>query len=180
MRATAATLDEHERYHISFVNSVAFLEVTAEDLQPRDASENPQTLTQRCNSEADFEFQKQYFFVKLVAWFAMQGVAEKSEVEVVVNAACPGLCNTNKLHELPLSARLAMAVNYFIMGRSAGQGACTMIRATNLGRESHSKLWTNDQHPPPTALLANQQGEQLYLETWKESIGILENMLALP
>lgn len=130
--------------YMSFVNSVAHLEV-----KPADLSEE-QSLIERCGDAAKFDFQKQYFLVKLVAWFAVRAIAEKSGPgeKVIINANCPGLCKTNMLHELPLLFRIVMAITYFIMGRSAEQGARTMVSATGLGLESHGRFWTNDTYPP--------------------------------
>lgn len=149
--AAAAARGEAMPCHISFVNSIAHVEVKASDLPDPTASD--QTLIGRCNDKAQFDFQKQYFLMKLVAFFAMRGVAQKSGSghpgsQVVVHVTCPGLCKTNMLHELPFVARMIMAVTYFVMGRTPEQGAQTMVSATGLGPESHGKFWTNDQYPP--------------------------------
>lgn len=152
VRAAAAALpaegpvDEREFPTISFVNSVAHNEVVGGDV-PRD-----QSLVQRINDKARFDYVKQYFLVKLAGWYAMRGVAERSgdarAARVVVNATCPGLCKTNMLSGMPLLNRIVMAITYFIMGRTAEQGARTMISATALGPESHGRFWTNDTYPP--------------------------------
>ncbi|KAI0975799.1 hypothetical protein F4678DRAFT_484013 [Xylaria arbuscula] len=175
LRDTATAEGTTEPCYISFVNSVAHAEVKVADLPPTSSS---QTLVGRCDDEAQFDFQKQYFLVKLVAWYAMRGVADKSRSiapnnAVVVNATCPGLCKTNMVRDLPLGARVAMAVTYFIMGRSSEQGARTMVSATSLGPESHGKFWTNDIYPASSELLASELGESLYQKTWAEIMNIL-------
>jgi NAD(P)-dependent dehydrogenase (short-subunit alcohol dehydrogenase family) len=141
-----ATVDERTFPVISFVNSVAHNEVVDADV-PRD-----QTLVQRINDKMRFDNVKQYFLVKLAGWYAMRGVAERvgdaRAERVVVNASCPGLCKTNMLNGTPLLTRIIMAITYFIMGRTAEQGARTMISATALGPESHGRFWTNDTYPP--------------------------------
>lgn len=80
----------------------------------------------------------------------MRGIADRYHTDgrVVVSANCPGLCKTKMLHELSFGARAAMAVTYFIMGRSAEQGARTMVSATGLETESYGKFSTNDKYPP--------------------------------
>ncbi|KAI0388681.1 hypothetical protein F5Y17DRAFT_185952 [Xylariaceae sp. FL0594] len=175
--AAAAAKRDAGLCYISFVNSIAHVEVKPEDVPDPSSG---QTLIGRCNAKAQFDFQKQYFLVKLVAFFAMRGVAQRSgggSQHVVVNATCPGLCKTNMLHELPFIARIVMAVTYFVMGRSAEQGARTMISATGLGVDSHGKFWTNDQFPPTSKLLESERGEELYHETWNEVLTILRPYL---
>ncbi|KAI1249297.1 hypothetical protein MGN70_008909 [Eutypa lata] len=64
LQATAAaSADKRELCHLSFVNSVAHLEVKATDLSP------DQSLIERCNDKTKWNFEKQYFLAKLVAWF---------------------------------------------------------------------------------------------------------------
>ncbi|KAK6064320.1 short-chain dehydrogenase/reductase [Seiridium cupressi] len=175
LRETAASLPGSESVHMSFVNSVAHQEVKVADLAP------DQSLIQRANDQEKFDFQKQYFLVKLVAWFMTKGVAEwvapAEKSRIVVNANCPGLCKTNMLHELPLAASLAMSATYFIMGRASEQGARTMVSATGLGPDSHGKFWTNDAYPPPSELLASERGTSLYKETWNEALDIFRKHL---
>ncbi|KUJ09390.1 NAD(P)-binding protein [Mollisia scopiformis] len=105
LQATASESPHGEPSHLSFVNSIAHLEVKSTDLSP------DQTLIELCNDSSKWDFQKQYFL-------------------------------------LPLAAKAAMAVTLFVMGRSAEQGARTMVSATGLGPESHGKFWTNDIYPP--------------------------------
>ncbi|KAK3315765.1 hypothetical protein B0H66DRAFT_624438 [Apodospora peruviana] len=39
-------------------------------------------------------------------------------------------------------------VRYYFLGRSAEQGARTLVSATALGEESHGRFWTNDKYHP--------------------------------
>lgn len=144
LQATASELPIGESSHLSFVNSIAHLEVKPTDLSP------DQSLIEQCNGSTKFDFQKQYFLVKLVGWFAVRAIADKNgqEGKVVVNANCPGLCKTNMLNELLFTFKMAIALMYFIVGRSPEQGARTMVSATALGPESHGRFWTNDNYPP--------------------------------
>ncbi|TVY19257.1 Short-chain dehydrogenase sdnK [Lachnellula arida] len=173
LQATASESPHGEPSHLSFVNSIAHLEVKPTDISP------DQSLIERCNDSTKWDFQKQYFLVKLVAWFAMRAIADRStrEGRVIVNANCPGLCKTNMLHELPFAARTAMAATYFIMGRTSEQGARTMVSATGLGWESHGRFWTNDSYPPSSELLESEGADALYHKTSDEILGILRKHL---
>jgi NAD(P)-dependent dehydrogenase (short-subunit alcohol dehydrogenase family) len=141
LRETAASASPHGyQPHMSFLDSMAIFDV------PDDAlPSGGQTLLQRCDDEGKFNAIQQYYIVKLAAWYAIKGVAELCEgSNIIVNATCPGLCKTNFTSSLPFSYRLLMAIRYFFLGRSAEQGARTLVSATSLGPESHGKFWNND------------------------------------
>jgi len=130
--------------HISFLNSVCHLDVTEEQLPPRG-----ETLIHRLNDPKRWDIRATYFQVKLASWFAMRAIAERctaEEMGIVVNATCSGLCKTNMPRTLPLVGRVFMAAQYALVGRTAEQGARTLVGATALGPESHGKFWTNDQY----------------------------------
>lgn len=125
--------------HISFVNSVAHLEVKPEWI-PDD-----QSLVQRINGGAKFNQVENYYLIKLAGMFVMRGLTERLGADkVVINASCPGMCKTNMGHDFPLVQRLFMALFYIPFGRSAEQGSRTLVSATATGPEGHAKLWTND------------------------------------
>jgi NAD(P)-dependent dehydrogenase (short-subunit alcohol dehydrogenase family) len=150
VRATADRLTADDEYcHISFVNSAACLEVKKEDLPPG------QSLLQRIEDESKFEYRKQYFLIKLAAWYHMLGVADRvnttgdvKKTRVILNASCPGMCKTNWLRGAPWIQRVMMNLTWVFFGRSAEQGARTLVGATGLGPESHGRLWTNDKIAP--------------------------------
>lgn len=56
-----------------------------------------QKLIQRCNHESKWKPIQHYLLVKLGTWYATKGIAELSaerDPDIVVNATCPGLCET--------------------------------------------------------------------------------------
>ncbi|KAM7219560.1 putative short-chain dehydrogenase, partial [Rhypophila decipiens] len=138
--------------HMSFVNSIASMEVTKDELEkarvlPVSASKT--SLVEWINDETKFDNQRQYFLVKLAAWFVIQGLVERNQTleagqRIVINASDPGLCKTGMLRSFPAVVRAIMAVKYWILGRSVEEGARTLVSATGLGIESIGKLWRND------------------------------------
>ncbi|ETS79804.1 hypothetical protein PFICI_07333 [Pestalotiopsis fici W106-1] len=169
-RMTAAGRDDY--CYISFVNSAACLEVKRDDLPPG------QSLVQRIEDRAKFEYRKQYFLIKLAAWYLMRGVAnavdsqgEVAKARVIVNASCPGMCKTNWLRGAPIFQRLMMNLTWVVFGRSAEEGARTLVGATGLGPEGHGRLWTNDKIAPLSELQDSERGTELFKETWDEAMG---------
>ncbi|KAJ7460920.1 hypothetical protein B0H11DRAFT_2057400 [Mycena galericulata] len=111
--------------HMSVLLSVAAWEVQDNWLPPG------QSLIQRCDDAAKWDNIKQYFLIKLATWYVV---------------TCSGLCKTRLNRNLPLAVRIFMAIQYFLLGRSAEQGARTLVSATDLGPESTGKFWRNDEY----------------------------------
>ena len=133
--------------HMSLINSVAHNEVT-EDMVPPG-----QSLIQRLDDESKFDTRAHYFLAKLATWYVVQGLVDQCRSNgtgsnIVINASCPGLCKTDMGRDFPTSQRMAMAVTYFLVGRTPEQGARAMVSATALGPESNGKFWSNDTYPP--------------------------------
>ncbi|KAI1385219.1 uncharacterized protein F4822DRAFT_337581 [Hypoxylon trugodes] len=172
MRDTASSSDPNAyRPHISFLNSRAIFGIPEVVAPPED-----QTLIQGCNDEGKWDSRASYYLVKLATWYAVQGIADLCEgSDIVVNATCPGLCNTNMTKGLPTSIQLIMAVRYFFVGRSAEEGARTLVSATGLGKESHGRFWMNDQYPKMTPFLESEKSTKMYHETWSEILSILRD-----
>ena len=153
LRETAAK-SPSSATHLSFLHSLAtFMIVDKDPMLPPPGS---QTLIQRLNDEKTFDAKHQYFLVKLATWYAIQGIGELVDREnmktpgsrVVVNATCPGLCKTDMVRDIPIVFKFLMEVKWYFLGRTAENGARTMVSATALGSESHGRLWTNDQYLP--------------------------------
>jgi NAD(P)-dependent dehydrogenase (short-subunit alcohol dehydrogenase family) len=139
----AATASDGFLPHMSFVNSIAHLEVKPEWIA------DDESLLQRVESESKFDQVSQYYLVKLAVMFVMRGLVERiGSDRIVINASCPGMCKTNMGRNHPLAQRMFMAVFYVVFGRSAEQGARSLVSATGLGPESHGKFWTNDKYLP--------------------------------
>ncbi|KAH8896844.1 NAD(P)-binding protein [Thozetella sp. PMI_491] len=163
--------------HISFLNSVAHLEVKASDVPPG------QSLIQRLNDESHFHMVNHYFPSKLAAWFAIRGIAERCKnpdtgaPDIVVNGTCSGVCKTNMITDpqrgFLFAVRAMLYLQYALVGRTAEQGARTLVGATGLGPESHGKFWINDQYMGPSELESSARGDELYQETWDEILSIL-------
>lgn len=140
--ATTAANDDFPP-HMSFVNSIAHLEV-----KPEWTTED-ETLIQRLDNESKFDQVSQYYLAKLAIIFVVRGLVERVGTDgVVINASCPGMCKTNLGRNHPLAQRIFMAVFYIFFGRSAEQGSRTLVSATGLGTASHGKFWTNDNYLP--------------------------------
>lgn len=151
--AAAAEPPSSLRPHLSFLDSIAIFEVPLDILPPypRPADDNNeyQTITQRLDDAKKWNPIHQYFLIKLATWYIAKGVADlvtnnEKFSGVIVNATCPGLCNTNMTSGLPWAYRVFMAIRYFFLGRTAEMGARTLVSATGLGPESHGKFWNND------------------------------------
>ncbi|ROW07079.1 hypothetical protein VPNG_06636 [Cytospora leucostoma] len=146
MRATASAPDasgDDFAPHLSFLHSIAGFEVT-EDWLP-----HGQSLIQRCNDQSKWDPTKQYYLAKLALWNVLEGLVElcsKDEEgrKIIINASCPSGCKTNMGRNFPGFVKPILALHHFICGRSAEQGARTLVGATALGPESHGKLWRND------------------------------------
>jgi NAD(P)-dependent dehydrogenase (short-subunit alcohol dehydrogenase family) len=130
--------------HMSFVNSIAHLEVKPEWIA------DGESLIQRLQNEAKFDKVTQYYLLKLALIFVVRGLVERvgAAEGVVINATCPGMCKTNLGRNHGLIERMFMAVFYVFFGCSAEVGARVMVGATGLGPESHGKFWTNGKYLP--------------------------------
>ncbi|KAK4222298.1 retinol dehydrogenase 14 [Podospora fimiseda] len=172
LRETARA--EGEPSHLSFVNSIAHLDIKPEWID----TQNGETLLQRLNSEAKFDQTTQYYLVKLAAMFIMRGIIDnyaRNPKEIIINASCPGMCKTNMGRNHPLGVRIFMFFFYLVLGRSAEAGSRTLVSATGLGEESHGKFWTNDEIMRPSKFMESEEGEQLHRETWNEVLGVLRS-----
>lgn len=166
--------------HMSFVNSIAAMEVSKEELEKASVVSTfpAKSLIDHINDEKKFDNQRQYFLVKLAAWFVIQGLVQQQKKsggqKVVINASDPGLCKTGMLRSFPLIVRAIMAVNYWILGRSVEQGARTLMSATGLGVESNGKFWKNDGFSELSELVESEEGRELGRKTWEDVLGILK------
>lgn len=149
MRAAVATASAPGEFvpHLSFLHSIAGFEVTADWLPPG------QSLIERCNDQGNWDPTKQYYLAKLALWGVMEGLIERYGADegcrkIIINASCPSGCKTNMGRNFPSFVKPILALQHFICGRTAEQGARTLVGATALGPESHGKLWRNDKlHP---------------------------------
>lgn len=150
MRTTAAATtisDTNSAPHLSFLHSIAGFEVTADWLP------HGQSLIQRCNDQSKWDPTKQYYLAKLALWNVIEGLIQRESQDeqgrkIIINASCPSGCKTNMGRNFPSFVKPILAVQHFFCGRSAEQGARTLVGATALGAESHGKLWRNDHlHP---------------------------------
>ncbi|KAM7200666.1 retinol dehydrogenase 14 [Naviculisporaceae sp. PSN 640] len=166
--------------HMSFVNSIASMEVTKEELEKASVVSTfpAKSLINHINNENKFDNQRQYFLVKLAAWFVVQGLVAQQrklgEQKVVINASDPGLCKTGMLRSFPLIVRAIMAVRYWFLGRSVEEGARTLVSATGLGAESNGKFWRNDRFSELSELVDSEDGRELARRTWEDVLGILK------
>ncbi|KAF7540553.1 hypothetical protein G7054_g1280 [Neopestalotiopsis clavispora] len=161
--------------HITILNSFATQE-TEDAWVPTDVS-----LLERIGDESRFEHISQYYLVKLAARYFIRGLAERVRPdEVIVNACCPAMCRTGLLRHYPLAIRICLAPYRFVCGRTGEQGARALVSATALGPESHGKLWLNDEFPPPEMFLATERSEEVYRETFRDIMSILEEKAGLP
>lgn len=144
--AAAATPDEFVP-HLSFLHSIAGFEVTADWLPPG------QSLVQHCNDKGKWDATKQYYLAKFALWGVIQGLIERYHEDegcrkIIINISCPSGCKTNMGRNFPSFVKPILALQHFICGRTAEQGARTLVGATALGPESHGKLWRNDELRP--------------------------------
>lgn len=156
--------------HLSMLDSIGIFQIPDHVLPS-----NGQTLVQRLDDEAKWHYLDQYYLIKLATWYTVKGVADlcSNDSNVIVNATCPGLTKTNMTRDFPLIYRIMIAANYFFFGRSAEQGARTLVSATGLGPESHGKFWNNDKYHKMTPFLESERSNKLYQETWDEIRAIL-------
>ncbi|KAK7755169.1 hypothetical protein SLS62_002984 [Diatrype stigma] len=156
--------------HLCFLNSLATQEVDEKWIPPGDRS-----LIERINDSSSFDHISQYYLVKLAARYFMRGMADAcgGDKNVVINCCCPAMCRTNLHQNYDLFTRIIVYPYKLLCGRTAEQGARTLVSATGLGRESHGRLWLNDELPPPAMFLATERSENLYHRTFDEIMAIL-------
>lgn len=133
--------------HLSFLHSIAGFEVTEDWLPPG------QSLIQRCNDQKRWDPTKQYYLAKLALWAVIEGLVERYREDeecrkIIINASCPSGCKTNMGRNFPSFVKPILALQHFVCGRTAEQGARTLVSATALGPDSHGKLWRNDKIYP--------------------------------
>lgn len=134
--------------HLSLLHSIAGLEVTTDWLP------HGLPIIQRCNDQGSWGPTKQYYLAKFALWGVIEGLIERyHEDEVcckIIDASCPSGCETNMGRNFPffLKQILARALQQFIWGRTAEQGARTLVGATRPGPDNHGELRRNDElHP---------------------------------
>ncbi|KAI3390648.1 hypothetical protein diail_8991 [Diaporthe ilicicola] len=174
LRAAAVATASEDGFvpHLSFLHSIAAFEVTSAWLPLG------QSLVQRCNDQSKWDPTKQYYLAKLALWEVMEGLVERCNNEnegqaIIVNATCPSGCKTNMGRNFPGFVKAILALQHFVCGRTAEQGARTLVGATALGPESQGKLWRNDKLHPPSEFMASQRGQEISRETWHEVLEIL-------
>lgn len=118
--------------------------------QLEDSTDEP--VLQHVNKVSNFGGM-QYRVSKILLEFALREIArltrhDNGTIDVIVNSACPGLCNTDLNREYnSFTERLLNPIFYLFFGRSAEQGSRTLVSATLLGEESHGRCWTHDSFP---------------------------------
>lgn len=130
--------------HLCFLNSLATQEIDEKWIH------EDQSLIERIDDSSSFDHISQYYLIKLAARYFMKEMADACEGDdsVIINCCCPAMCRTN-LHQYYGTFMRAILYPYkLVCGRTAEQGARTLVSATSLGRESHGKLWLNDELPP--------------------------------
>ncbi|KAI2601873.1 short-chain dehydrogenase/reductase [Hypoxylon sp. NC1633] len=169
IRATGAQSDRLDPTHLCFLNSLATQEVDEKWIPPGES------LIERIGNPSTFDHVSQYYLVKLAARYFVQGMADATEENdnIVINCCCPAFCRTNLHQYYGLLVRVMLYPYKMICGRSAEQGARTLVSATGLGHESHGKLWLNDDLPPPAMFFATERSNELYHQTFNEIMSIL-------
>lgn len=94
-----------------------------------------------------------YYLAKFALWGVIEGLIERFHEDegcgkIIINATCPSGCKTNMGRDFPSFVKRILALQHFICGRTAEQGARTLVGATALGPDSHGKLWRNDKLQP--------------------------------
>ncbi|KAI0477881.1 short-chain dehydrogenase/reductase [Xylariaceae sp. FL0804] len=170
LRETGAQASSQDPAHLCFLNSLATQEFEEKWIAPG------QSLLERIGDSSQFDHVSQYYLVKLAARYFVQGLAATvgDQDNVVVNCCCPGMCNGTNLHQYyDLITRMILVPYKLLCGRSAEQGARTVVSAAGLGRESHGKLWLHDELPPPAMFMATERSQILGLETFDHIMSII-------
>lgn len=144
IRDTGARSGRGDLAHLCFLNSLATQEVDAKWIPPG------RSLIERISDSSSFDHISQYYLVKLAARYFMRGMADAcgEDENAVINCCCPAFCRTNLHQNYDLVTRILLYPYKLLCARTAEQGARTLVSATGLGRESHGRLWLNDELPP--------------------------------
>jgi len=141
MKSTAAK--EGVPGQITFTNSAGHRRAKGSDLPTT-------SILETFNSPSFFSIAKHYMTIKLLGMYVMRGLSseystnEKGEKDVYFNASCPGYCRTELGREFPWYLNgITRAVQVWY-GRSAEEGARSLVSATRVGRQGEGKFWSND------------------------------------
>lgn len=146
LRATAGR-KPGTRPHLTFVSSIGHDMVKREWLDKHGGS-----ALATVNDREGWDMSKSYCTVKLMGMAVMQAVTRATVAdrggmkgpEVIVNAVCPGMCKTDLGRNHGWVSKAMMIPFLAYVGRSAEEGARSLVSATALGPESHGLLWHND------------------------------------
>lgn len=144
VRDTGARSGRGDPAHLCFLNSLATHEVDQKWIPPS------RSLIERINDWSCFDHISQYYLVKLAARYFMRGITDACEEDgnAVINCCCPALCRTNLHQNYDIFTRIILYPYKLLCGRTAEQGPRTLVSAIGLGRESHGRLWLNDELLP--------------------------------
>ena len=136
------------------ISSPAHLEVVS-SFGHINAIVRPADKTQRLhayNTSEGFGTGTQYDASKLfIMWFqrelAKRTIAEDGSPQVIINDTCPGGNRTEVLRDFSnVFYRVLIGVVSRVMWKPAEQGARTLVKATQLGKESHGRWWVSNDY----------------------------------
>ncbi|KAI1392106.1 short-chain dehydrogenase/reductase [Hypoxylon trugodes] len=170
IRDTGRRSGSQDPAHLCILNSMATQEFDEKWIEPGES------LIDRIGDSSKFDHVSQYYLVKLAARYFIQGISNSSKDDetVVINCCCPALSWTNLHRHYGLFTNIMLYPYKLLCARTAEQGARTLVSATGLGRESHGKLWLNDELPPPAMFFATERSNELYRQTCGEIMSILK------
>ncbi|PYH87603.1 NAD(P)-binding protein, partial [Aspergillus ellipticus CBS 707.79] len=136
------------------------------------------------SSKEFFDIEGSYCVIKLLGMYVMRGLVDEyasasgGEVQVFVNAACPGFCVTDLGREFPWYMVWITKVLHWYSARTAEEGSRSLVSAALLGAEGHGRFWVNDGFPGPAEMLTSPEGRELQAKLWGEIRAICVRELA--
>lgn len=144
LRETAAATGQPT--HLELVGSASHRDVKPEAFQVG----KDESVLAKATSKEFFSAQQQYAITKLLLMYVLKGLSANalkpgtSQPEVIVTAACPGLCRTNMGRDFAFVLKIIVGIFQRIFARSSEEGSRTLVSGTTLGPEAHGEFWTHD------------------------------------
>ncbi|KAI0446923.1 short-chain dehydrogenase/reductase, partial [Xylaria telfairii] len=155
--------------HLEFVASSGHGDVTVESVR-----DNKSILT-KVNDSANFKFTAQYQISKLLEFWAMVKIAEKTNPqEVIINASCPGLCKSSIGRDFSLILRGLDAIFKSFFAQTSEAGSRILVGAVTTGADSHGGFWALGAVAKPGELVISEEGKALGAQFWNELLDVLK------
>ncbi|PSN61545.1 short chain dehydrogenase [Corynespora cassiicola Philippines] len=113
------------------------------------------------------DMEERYEVSKLLIIFCIRALCERrpaSQIPVIINYVCPGLCKSSLSRE----ADWSVVIQQTLFARSTECGSRTLVHAASQGPETHGQFMADCQVSNPSPYVLSKEGYTMQNRVWEE------------